>query len=74
MTRIKEQLAPTVNKQFDTAIHLFATNDMLTLHNKQMLKELNHLVVISRATMTTSKTSIDADNEQLEKQVLLSPR
>lgn len=34
MTRTKDQLAPTVNKQFDTIVHLFATNDMVTLHNK----------------------------------------
>ncbi|XP_057860496.1 uncharacterized protein LOC131069158 [Cryptomeria japonica] len=73
MTRTKDQLSPVVNKQFDTVVHLFATNDMVSLHNKRMLKELNHPIAISRATTTTSKTVVDADNKQLEKQVLLSP-
>ncbi|XP_057844943.2 uncharacterized protein LOC131054442 [Cryptomeria japonica] len=62
-----------MNKQFDTTVHLFATSDMVSLHNKRMLKELNNPIAISRATTTTSKIAIDVDNEQLEKQVLLSP-
>jgi hypothetical protein len=41
MSRVDMSLPPVERSLFHSTIHLFPTNDLLTLHNRQMLKSLN---------------------------------
>ena len=71
MTRADKQVPSSEREEFDRSMHLFATNSMVSLHNKQMLKLLNCPVAISIATNTRNKMDNAFGDEKLEKQVLL---
>lgn len=70
MTRTNKQLTSREKEEFDNSMHLFATNDLVRLHNRKMLKSLNHPIAISVATSTGYGIDNAANDEQLEKEVL----
>ncbi|XP_057835128.1 uncharacterized protein LOC131045552 [Cryptomeria japonica] len=59
-------------KDFDSSIHLFATNESARLHNRKMLKELNLPVALSLAKISKQTNTEYDTNEQLPLEVLLS--
>ena len=71
MTRGHMKIPPSERKEFESATHLFSTNDLVKYHNKKMLQQLNLPVALSLATKTRSMTNSTAEDEQLETEVLL---
>ncbi|XP_059074747.1 uncharacterized protein LOC131874842 [Cryptomeria japonica] len=59
-------------KDFNSSIHLFATNESARLHNRKILKELNLLVALSLAKVGKQTNTEYDNNEQLPLEVLLS--
>ncbi|XP_057861034.1 uncharacterized protein LOC131069551 [Cryptomeria japonica] len=59
-------------KDFNSSIHLFATNESARLHNRKMLKELNLPVALSLAKVGKQTNTEYDNNEQLPLEVLLS--
>ncbi|XP_057815498.2 uncharacterized protein LOC131029117 [Cryptomeria japonica] len=59
-------------KDFNSSIHLFATNESARLHNRKMLKELNLPVALSLAKIAKQTNTEYDTNEQLPLEVLLS--
>lgn len=49
MNQTNTNLTILQQKEFNSSIHLFATNESTTLHNKRMLKELNLPIALSIA-------------------------
>lgn len=63
MTRTNKLLTTIEKQEFDNSIHLFASNDLVRLHNKRMLKQLNLPIAISIAINTNNKSNIDAQDD-----------
>ncbi|XP_057854335.2 ATP-dependent DNA helicase pfh1-like [Cryptomeria japonica] len=59
-------------KDFNSSIHLFATNESARLHNRKMLKELNLPIALSLAKVGKQTNTEYDNNEQLPLEVLLS--
>lgn len=71
MNQTNTNLTIEQQKQFNSLIHLFTTNESTRLHNKRMLKELNLPIALS-ITHITQQTNTDYDNdEQLALELLL---
>ena len=68
MSRTNSSLSHSEQFSFEDVVHLYATNDFVMLHNKQMLKKLNQPIarcyVEERKKQTTSKLE---ENEHLDK-------
>jgi ATP-dependent DNA helicase PIF1 len=73
MSRVDSKLDPTERSLFDSEIHLFATNNLVTLHNRIMLKSLNSPIARCVAEHTRRKEIDVADDDQLDREVLLCP-
>jgi ATP-dependent DNA helicase PIF1 len=73
MSRVDMSLPPVERSLFHSAIHLFPTNDLVTLHNRQMLKSLNTPIARSVAEHTRRAEIAGVDDDQLEREVLLCP-
>ncbi|XP_059078046.1 ATP-dependent DNA helicase PIF1-like [Cryptomeria japonica] len=71
MNQTNTNLIVQQQKEFNSSIHLFATNESARLHNKRMLKELNFPIALSLAHIA-QPTNTDYDNdEQLPLELLL---
>ncbi|XP_059064701.1 uncharacterized protein LOC131856793 [Cryptomeria japonica] len=57
--------------EFNSSIHLFATNSSTMLHNKRMLKALNLPIALSIARIAQQTNSEYDNNEQLPLELLL---
>ncbi|XP_057843282.1 uncharacterized protein LOC131052713 [Cryptomeria japonica] len=72
MCQTNATLTTQQKKDFNSSIHLFATNESARLHNRKMLKELNLPIALSLAKVG-KQTNTEYDNdEQLPLEVLLS--
>ena len=71
MAQTKNNLSTTKNEEFDKATHLFATNELVKLHNKKMLKQLNLPIVLSSARFSTQRSTDINNDDQLQQEVLL---
>lgn len=71
MPRANMRLHPIERDLFNVAVHMFPTNNLVSLHNRHMLKSLNSL--IARCIVKYSRRSeIDGvDYDQLDREVLL---
>lgn len=58
---------------FHSAVHLFPTNDLVTLHNTQKLESLNTPIARYVAEHKRRAEITDVDDDQLEHEVLLCP-
>ena len=65
MTRINYYLSPTKREEFDKATHLFATNQLVKLHNKKMLKQLNLPITLSSTRVAAQTFNNHKEDEQL---------
>ena len=72
MTRTDSNLDASTKESFNKAKHLFATNDDVHNHNKHCLVSLNHPVARSVATRSNNNNNIEADEENLDNEVLLA--
>ncbi|XP_057832940.2 ATP-dependent DNA helicase pfh1-like [Cryptomeria japonica] len=71
MNQTNTNLSLLQQKEFNSSIHLFATNNSTMLHNKRMLKELNLPIALSIAHIA-QQTNIEYDNnDQLTLELLL---
>jgi ATP-dependent DNA helicase PIF1 len=73
MSRVDMSLPPVERSLFHSTIHLFPTNDLVTLHNRQMLKSLNTPIARSVAEHTRRAEIVGVDDDQLEHEVFLCP-
>ncbi|XP_057862172.2 ATP-dependent DNA helicase PIF1-like [Cryptomeria japonica] len=72
MSRSSAKLAVEHNKEFDSSIHLFATNALAKHHNTKRLKQL-HLPIAQCLAQVPRQTNIAYDNDdQLPSEILLS--
>ena len=72
MTRTDSKLDASTKESFNKATHLFATNDDVHNHNKRCLVSLNHPVARSVATRSNNNNNMEADEENLDNEVLLA--
>ena len=56
---------------FNQAIHLFATNELVALHNKQKLKQLNVPIALCVAINTQRNNAETYTDDQLSQEVLI---
>lgn len=73
MSRCDNNLSPEERSLFDSTIHLFPTNNSISLHNRCMLKSLNAPIARFVAEHTRKSFFDDPDDDQLEREVLLCP-
>ena len=71
MSRADIRLHPRERDLFNAAVHMFPTNNLVSFHNRHMLKSLNF--PIARCIAVTSRRSeiSGADDDQLDREVLL---
>lgn len=67
MTHTNKKLVSREKEEFDSSMHFFATNDLVRLHNRRMLKSLNRPIAISVVTSTKHGIDSATDDEKLEK-------
>ncbi|XP_059068265.1 ATP-dependent DNA helicase pfh1-like [Cryptomeria japonica] len=72
MSRSSAKLVVDHNKDFDSSIHLFATNASAKHHNTKMLKQLHFLVARCLAQVPRQKNIAYDNDEQLPSEILLS--
>jgi hypothetical protein len=73
MSRVEMSLPPVERSLFHSTIHLFPTNDLVTFHNRKMLKSLNTPIARSVAEHTRRDEIVGVDDDQLEREVFLCP-
>ena len=74
MTRSSSSLTSEQQSNFQQSTHLFATNEMVMLHNKQMLISSTMPVALCIAEQLRGSTISDNVDEQLESKILLCIR
>ena len=72
MTRTNSYLSHAENRSFEQSTHLHATNILVVLHNKHMLKHLNMPIAHCFAEQRNKHFYQSIDDEQLPLKVLLS--
>jgi len=72
MNRTDASLDHSTRETFDQAMHLFATNEDVNNHNKRCLLSLNRPIARSIATSLKRRSYVDADEENMETELLLS--
>ena len=73
MSRTDANMDGTESNTFSSAIHLFPTNSLVNVHNRSMLKSLGIPIARCVAEHTKNKDFSDADDDQLQQEVLLCP-
>jgi hypothetical protein len=73
MSRVDMSFPPMERSLFNSSIHLFPTNDLVTLHNRKMLKSLNSPIARFVVEHTRWDEIVGVDDDQLELEVLLCP-
>jgi len=71
MSRVDVGLSSIERSSFESSIHLFPTNNLVSLHNRRMLKSLNNPIVRCVADYTRRTNSFANDDDQLEREILL---
>ena len=71
MTQTNNYLSPTKREEFDKATHLFATNELVKLHNKKMVKKLNLPIALNSSRVASQTSNDHKEDEQLQQEVLL---
>lgn len=72
MSRSSSSLNSIENYFFLSTIHLFATNELVLLHNKHMLLSLATPIALSTAKQLRGSTYTNPDEEQLQAWIFLS--
>jgi len=72
MSHTDASLDGPTKESFNRAMHLFATNDDVNNHNRRCLLSLNHHIARSVATSLKGKMHVDADEEKMEAELLIS--
>jgi ATP-dependent exoDNAse (exonuclease V) alpha subunit len=71
MSRTNKHLTVIEQKEFDQEIHLFATNELVCLHNRKRLKALHVPIALCVALCTQRQSSEPDNDDQLPQEVLL---
>ncbi|XP_057847781.2 uncharacterized protein LOC131057655 [Cryptomeria japonica] len=71
MSRSNSALSSAEQSIFLSSSHLFATNEMVSLHNKRMLLSMAKPIALSTTEQLRGFTCSNPDEEQLESKILL---
>ncbi|XP_059064840.1 uncharacterized protein LOC131856900 [Cryptomeria japonica] len=71
LSRANSTLSSAEQSLFLSSTHLFATNEMVSLHNKRMLLSLAKPIALSTAEQLKGITCSNPNEEQLESKILL---